>query len=133
MIFPENRFTLFRIMLRAAVTQPKIAVPCGDGGNPHAVLELLLVLAVVLGVMPARFGMVITSMAGVTMGAVGVMRAFSRVAGCMVLSGFAVMMRHMLVMFGCLVVVFNACVVAHDDLPVANEVCHLYAGALTLC
>lgn len=90
-------------------------------------------LAVVLGVMPARFGVVMLGMAGVTMGAVGVMRRLLMVAGCMVLGGFAVMMRRMLVMFGCLVVVFNACVVAHDDLPVANEVCHLYAGALTLC
>jgi len=76
------------------------------------------VLAVVLGVMPARFGVVMLGMAGVTMGAVSVMCRLLVVASGMVLGGFAVMMRRVLVMLGCLVVMFNACVVAHDDLPV---------------
>lgn len=89
--------------------------------------------AVVLGVMPARFGVVMLGMAGVTMGAVRVMRRLVVVAGFVVLGGFAVMTRRVLVMLCSLVMVLNACVVAHDDLPVANEVCHSYAGALTLC
>ncbi|MDH2380291.1 hypothetical protein [Bradyrhizobium sp. CER78] len=77
-----------------------------------------LVLAVVLGVMPARFGVVVLGMAGVTMGAVGVMRRLLVIALLVVLGGFAVMTRRVLVMLGCLVMMLNACVVAHDDLPV---------------
>ena len=90
----------------------------GTAEATHAVLERLLVLAVVLGVMPARFGVVMLGMAGVTMGAVGVMCRLLMVAGGMVLGGFAMMMRRVLVMLGCLVMMLNACVVAHDDLPV---------------
>lgn len=75
-------------------------------------------LAVVLGVMPARLGVVVLGMAGMAMGAVGVMRRLVVVAGFVVLGGFAVMTRRVLVMLSCLVMMLNACVVAHDDLPV---------------
>ncbi len=75
-------------------------------------------IAVVLGVMPARLGVVMLGMAGVTMGAVRVMRRLVVIAGFVVLGGFAVMTRRVLVMLSCLVVMLNACVVAHEDLPV---------------
>ncbi|MGY4477981.1 hypothetical protein [Bradyrhizobium sp. USDA 3364] len=75
-------------------------------------------LAVVLGVMPARFGVVVLGMARMAMGAVGVMRRLLVIALFVVLGGFAVVTRRVLVMLGCLVVMLNACVVAHSDLPV---------------
>jgi len=76
------------------------------------------VFAVVLGVMPARFGVVVLGMAGMAMGAVRVVRRLLVIALFVVLGGFAVMTRRVLVMLSCLVVMLNACVVAHDDLPV---------------
>ncbi|UFX43159.1 hypothetical protein HAP47_0028600 [Bradyrhizobium sp. 41S5] len=91
-------------------------------------------IAVVLGVMPARLGVVMLGVAGVTVGAVRVMRRLVVVAGFVVLGGFAVMTRRVLVVLSCLVVMLNACVVAHEESPgVASEVRHSYAGALTLC
>lgn len=72
----------------------------------------------VLGVMPAGFGVVMLGMAGVAMGAVGVVRRLLVIALLVVLGGFAMMTRRVLVMLGCLVMMLNACVVAHDDLPV---------------
>lgn len=74
--------------------------------------------AVVLGVKPARLGVVVLGMAGVTMGAVRVMRRLVVIAGFVVLGGFAVMTRRVLVVLSCLVMMVNACVVAHEDLPV---------------
>ena len=74
--------------------------------------------AVVLGVMPARLGVVMLGMAGVTMGAVRVMRRLVVIAGFVVLGRFAVMTRRVFVMLSCLVMMLNACVVAHRDLPV---------------
>ena len=74
--------------------------------------------AVVLGVMPARLGVVMLGMAGMAMGAVGVVRRLLVIALFVMLGGFAVMTRRVLVMLGCLVMMLNACVVAHDDLPV---------------
>ncbi|UGA45487.1 hypothetical protein HU230_0005435 [Bradyrhizobium quebecense] len=74
--------------------------------------------AVVLGVMPARLGVVMLGMAGVTMGAVRVMCRLVVIAGFVVLGGFAVMTRRVFVMLSCLVMMLNACVVAHEDLPV---------------
>lgn len=101
----------------ADARQKKIHRPlCGDGGSHSR--KRLSVLAVVLGVMPARFGVVMLGMAGMTMGAVRVMRRLVVVAGFVVLGGFAVMTRRVLVMLSCLVVMLNACVVAHGDLPV---------------
>ncbi|WP_194455468.1 hypothetical protein [Bradyrhizobium sp. CCBAU 53421] len=90
----------------------------GTAEATHAVLELLLVFAVVLGVMPARFGVVMLGVAGMAMGAVGVVRRLLVIALFVVLGRFAVMTRRVLVMFGRLVMMLNACVVAHDDLQV---------------
>jgi len=75
-------------------------------------------MTVVLGVMPAGLGVVMLGMAGVTVGAVRVMRRLLVVAGLVVLGGFAVVARRVLVMLGCLVVMLDTCVVAHGALPV---------------
>ena len=56
-------------------------------------------------------------MAGVAMGAVGVMGRLLVIAGFMMFRGFAVVLRRLLVMFGGLVMVLNACMVAHVLLP----------------
>jgi hypothetical protein len=76
-----------------------------------------LVLAVMLGVMAARLGMVFFGVAGVAMRAVGVMRGLLVIAGFVVLGGFAVMLGGVLVMFGGLVMVVDG-VLAHCSLPV---------------
>jgi hypothetical protein len=53
----------------------------------------------------------------------------------MMLGGFAVMLGCVLVMFGGLVMVLDACVVAHVSLPVlpCENTTPVYAGGLTLC
>jgi hypothetical protein len=76
------------------------------------------VLSVMLGVVAAGFGVMFFGMAGVAVGGVGVMRGLFVIAGFMMLGGFAVMLRRVLVVFGGLVMVLDACVVAHDSLPV---------------
>jgi hypothetical protein len=91
-------------------------------------------LAVVLGVITARLGMVFFGMAGMAMGAVGVVRRFFVIAGLMVLGGLAVMPRRMLVVFGRLSMELNAFVVAHLALPIWQlRISHFYANRLTLC
>jgi len=56
-------------------------------------------------------------MAGMAMGAVGVMRRLVVIAGFVMLGGFAVMLRGLLVMFGSLLMMFYALVVAHVFSP----------------
>jgi hypothetical protein len=75
------------------------------------------VRAVMLGVMTACLNMMMFGVAGMAMGAVGVMRGLFVIAGLMVLGGFAVMLRCVLVMFGGLVMMFYAFVVAHNFSP----------------
>jgi hypothetical protein len=58
------------------------------------------VLAVVLGVMTAGFGMMFFGVAGVAVSAVGVVRGLFVIAGLVVLGGFAVMPGGMLMVFG---------------------------------
>lgn len=70
-----------------------------------------------LGVMTAGFGVVMLGVAGVAMGAVGVMGRLFVIAGFMMLGSFAVMLRGMLVVFGRLVMMLDACVVAHVSSP----------------
>ena len=70
--------------------------------------------------MPAGLGLVMLGMAGVTMGAVRVMRRLVVITGFVVLGGFAVMTRRVLVVLSRLVMMLNACVVAHEDLPVCR-------------
>ncbi len=71
-----------------------------------------------LGVMTACLVMMMFGMAGVAMGAVGVMRRLLVIAGFMMPGGFAVMPGCMFVVFGSLFVVLDAFVVAHIFLPV---------------
>jgi hypothetical protein len=75
-------------------------------------------LSVLLGVVAAGFGVMLFGMAGMAVGGVGVVRGLFVIAGFVMLGGFAVMLRCVLVMFGGLVMVLDACVVAHDSLPV---------------
>jgi hypothetical protein len=76
-----------------------------------------LVLAVMLGVMTACLDMVMFGMAGMTVGAVGVVRCLFVIAGLMMLGGFTMVLGCVLVMFGSLVMVLDACVVAHVFSP----------------
>jgi hypothetical protein len=76
------------------------------------------VLSVMLGVVAAGFGVMLFGMAGMAVGGVGVVRRLIVIAGFMMLGGFAVMLRRVLVMFGGLVMMLDACVVAHGALPV---------------
>jgi hypothetical protein len=78
------------------------------------------VLAVMLGVVTAGFDVMMFGMAGMAVGAMGVVRRFFMIARFVVLGGFAVMLRCVLVMFGSLVMVPDACVVAHVSLPVRH-------------
>jgi hypothetical protein len=88
---------------------------------------------VMLGVVTAGFGVMLFGMAGVAVGGVGVVRRLFVIAGVMMLGGFAMMLRRMLVMFGGLVMVLDACVIAHGALPVRVEVRTVYAAQLTFC
>ena len=89
---------------------------CRDGQTPRIPITRRvpnrLVLAVMLGVMTARLGMMFFGVAGMAVGAVRVVGGLLVVAGFMVLGGFAVMLGGVFVMFGGLVVVFD-CVFAH--------------------
>jgi hypothetical protein len=76
------------------------------------------VLSVMLGVVAAGFGVMLFGMAGMAVGGVGVVGRLIVIAGFMMLGGFAVMLRRVLVMFGGLVMMLDACVVAHGALPV---------------
>jgi hypothetical protein len=80
------------------------------------------VLAVMFGVMAAGLIMVMFGVAGVTMGAVRMVRRFFVIASFMVLGGFTVMLGRVLVMFGSLMMVLYARMVAHDSLPVRFHV-----------
>jgi hypothetical protein len=76
-----------------------------------------LVLAVMLGVMTACLDVMMFGMAGMTVGAVGVVRRLLVIAGLMMLGGFTMVLGCVLVMFGSLVMVLDACVVAHVFSP----------------
>jgi hypothetical protein len=80
-----------------------------------------LVRAVMDGVMTAGLHMMLFGVAGMTVGAVGVVRRLFVIAGFMVLGGFAMMLGGMLVMLGGLVMVMlDACVVVHISSPDGN-------------
>jgi hypothetical protein len=93
----------------------------------------LLMLCVMLGVEAAGFGVMLFGVAGMAVGGVGVVTGLFVIAGFVVLGGFAVMLRRVLVVFGSLGMMLDACVVAHDSLPVIVEVRTVYAAQLTLC
>ena len=74
-----------------------------------------------LRVMAAGLGMMFLGVAGMPVGAMGVVRCLLVIAGLMVPGGFAVVLRCLLVVFGGLVMVLDACVVSHISLPVRCE------------
>jgi hypothetical protein len=73
--------------------------------------------AVMFGVMTAGLDVMVFGMAGMAMGAVSVVRRLFVIAGLMVLGRFAVMLRRMFVVFGGLVMMLDAFVVAHIFSP----------------
>jgi hypothetical protein len=85
------------------------------------------------GVMTARLDVMMLGVAGVTMRGVGVVRRLFMIAGFVMLGGFAVMLRSMLVVFGGLIVMLDVGVLAHMALRgLSLEVGMVYAGSLTL-
>jgi hypothetical protein len=72
-------------------------------------------------VMAAGLGMMFLGVAGMSVGAMGVVRRLLVIAGLMVPGGFAVVLRCLLVVLGGLVMVLDACVVSHNSLPVQCE------------
>jgi hypothetical protein len=92
------------------------------------------VLAVMLGVMTAGLDMMMFGVAGVPMRAVRMMSRLFVIAGFMMPGSFAVVLGGMLVVIGSLMMVLDACVIAHSRSPgLAIEVHILYANRLTLC
>jgi hypothetical protein len=65
------------------------------------------------GVMTAGLGMMLFGVAGVAVSGVGVVGGLLVIAGLMMLGGFAMMLGGMFVVFGSLMMVLDACVVAH--------------------
>ena len=74
-------------------------------------------LAVLLGVVPARLYMMMLGVAGMAVGGVRMMRRLLVIAGLVMLGGFPMMLGGVLVVLGGLVVMFDG-VVAHASLPV---------------
>ena len=68
--------------------------------------------------MAAGLGVMFFGVAGMAVGGVSVVRRLVVIAGFVMPGGFAVMLRRVLVMLGGLVMVLDACVVAHGVLPV---------------
>jgi hypothetical protein len=93
------------------------------------------VLAVVLGVVTARLDVMMFGVAGMAMGGVGVMGRLFVITSLVVLGGFAVMLGGVFVMFGRLVMVVDACVVAHVSLSRVGELksARINPDHLTLC
>ena len=68
-------------------------------------------------VMAAGLGMMFLGVAGMPVGGMGVVRRLLVIAGLMMLGGFTMVLGCVLVMFGSLVMVLDACVVAHVFSP----------------
>jgi hypothetical protein len=77
-----------------------------------------LVLAVLLGVVPARLYMMMLGVAGMAVGGVRMMRRLLVIAGLVMLGGFPMMLCRMLMVLGRLLVMLNALMFAHISLPV---------------
>lgn len=75
-------------------------------------------LAVVFGVMTARFGMMMFGMAGVAVCAMGMVSGLFVMAGFMMFGSFAMVSCGMLVMFGSLVMMVLGAVFAHARSPI---------------
>jgi hypothetical protein len=88
-----------------------------------------------LSVISAGLDMVVFGVAGMTVGTVGVVRGLLVIAGFMMLGGFTMVLGRVLVMFGSLVMVLDACVVAHVFSPgwQYENATPVYAIRLTMC
>jgi hypothetical protein len=75
------------------------------------------VFAVELSVMTTGFRMMFFGVAGMTVGAMRMMRRLLVIARFVMLGGFAMMLRSVLVMFGGFMMVLDACVIAHVCSP----------------
>jgi hypothetical protein len=106
-----------------------------DGQTQRYTRQYILMRAVLLGVMTAGLDMMMFGVAGVAMGAVGMVRGLFVIAGAMVPGGFAVMLGRVLVVFGGLVMVLYACMVAHICSPGSSceNTPPVYVTNLTLC
>jgi hypothetical protein len=69
-----------------------------------------------LGMMTARLDVMVFGVAGVTVGAVGVVRRFFMIACLVMLGGFAMVLCRMFMVLSRLVVMLDAFVVAHSHL-----------------
>jgi hypothetical protein len=76
------------------------------------------VLAVLLGVVPARLYVMMLGMAGMAVGGVRVMRCLLMIAGLVMLGGFPMVLCCMLMVLGLLLVMLDALMFAHISLPV---------------
>jgi hypothetical protein len=76
------------------------------------------VFAVHFGVVPARLGMMVFSVAGVPVSGVGMMRRLLVIAGLVVLGRFTMMLGGVLVVLGGILMVLSALVLAHMSSPV---------------
>jgi hypothetical protein len=76
------------------------------------------VLAVLLGVVPARLYVMMLGMAGMAVGGVRVMRCLLMIAGLVMLGGFPMVLCCMLMVLGRLLVMLDALMFAHISLPV---------------
>jgi hypothetical protein len=76
------------------------------------------VFAVHFGVVPARLGMMVFSMAGLSVSGVGMMRRLLVIAGLAVLGRFTMMLDGVLVVLGGFLMVLSAVVLAHMSFPV---------------
>jgi hypothetical protein len=77
-----------------------------------------LVLAVLLGVVPARLYVMMLGVAGMAVGGVRMMRGLLMIAGLVMLGGLPMMLRRMLMVLGRLLVMLHALMLAHISLPV---------------
>jgi hypothetical protein len=91
-------------------------------------------MAVMLGVMTAGLDMMMFGVAGVTVGAMRMMRRLLVIAGFMMFGGFTVMLRRMFMVLRSLVMVLDGLVVAHGFSPgLMTETTMAYATDLTIC
>src|SRR6266851_2286567 len=97
-----------------SMTSGQMLRVCPEGKPVPAFPGHAPVLTVMLRVMAAGLGMMFLGVAGMPVGAMGVVRCLLVIAGLMVPGG-------LLVVFGGLVMVLDACVVSHISLPVQCE------------
>jgi hypothetical protein len=108
-----------RLPWKEATQKQKAAPPGRDGKTQyHPNAYPRLVLAVLLGVVPARLHVMMFGMAGMAVRGVRMMRRLLVIAGFVMLGGLPMMPGRMLMVLGGLVVMLHALMLAHISLPV---------------